>query len=33
VRVVYTRGGWVNVNNLTDLLAASDIGGREIGRL
>ena len=26
VRVVYTRGGWVNVNNLTDLLAASDIG-------
>ena len=26
VRVVYTRGGWVNVNNLTDLLAASDVG-------
>jgi len=23
VRVVYTRGGWVNVNNLTDLLDAS----------
>ena len=31
VRVVYARGGWVNVNNLTDLLAASDIGGSEIG--
>jgi phosphoenolpyruvate phosphomutase len=25
VRVVYTRGGWVNVNNLTDLLDASSI--------
>jgi phosphoenolpyruvate phosphomutase len=25
VRVVYTRGGWVNVNNLTDLLDASGI--------
>ncbi|HEV8473286.1 MAG TPA: phosphoenolpyruvate mutase, partial [Methylomirabilota bacterium] len=23
VRVVYTRGGWVNVNNLVDLLDAS----------
>ena len=23
VRVVYARGGWVNVNNLTDLLDAS----------
>ena len=25
VRVVYTRGGWVNVNNLTDLLDATTI--------
>jgi phosphoenolpyruvate phosphomutase len=25
VRVVYTRGGWVNVNNLTDLIDASGI--------
>ena len=25
VRVVYARGGWVNVNNLTDLLDASAI--------
>jgi phosphoenolpyruvate phosphomutase len=25
VRVVYTRGGWVNVNNLADLVDASDI--------
>jgi phosphoenolpyruvate phosphomutase len=25
VRVVYTRGGWVNVNNLADLLDASNI--------
>ncbi|HEU5322479.1 MAG TPA: hypothetical protein VFX28_16855, partial [Methylomirabilota bacterium] len=25
VRVVYTRGGWVNVNNLTDLVDASGL--------
>jgi phosphoenolpyruvate phosphomutase len=25
VRVVYVRGGWVNVNNLTDLLDASGL--------
>jgi phosphoenolpyruvate phosphomutase len=25
IRAVYTRGGWVNVNNLTDLLDASSI--------
>ena len=25
VTVVYTRGGWVNVNNLTDLIDASAI--------
>jgi len=25
VRVVYARGGWVNVNNLTDLLDASEL--------
>jgi phosphoenolpyruvate phosphomutase len=25
VRVVYSRGGWVNVNDLTDLLDASDL--------
>jgi NDP-sugar pyrophosphorylase family protein len=25
ITVVYTRGGWVNVNNLTDLIDASAI--------
>ena len=25
IRVVYARGGWVNVNNLTDLLDASGL--------
>jgi hypothetical protein len=25
VRVVYARGGWINVNNLTDLLDASGL--------
>jgi NDP-sugar pyrophosphorylase family protein len=23
IRVVYSRGGWVNVNNITDLIDAS----------
>jgi hypothetical protein len=25
VRVVYTRGGWVNVNNIADLIDASGL--------